>query len=244
MALNCAGSRVSMSVSHATTSVRLSWASARRWGLRAAPPTAAPADTLRNERRFMGRAMRVSSSRSFIDRLRPKEDVLRPLQVIVVELADQLLPGWRGDVLLVLLDVTHLDLLDVVPARALGAGDRSFDPMRRVADDARQRLRHLVIVLAQPLLVGGGIDASLERRDHVPHLHRSPSSGVVAPLNRRRRVRSSRAYRPPPERGLARRRGRSRPPARRRGPRPARPAERRCWFPARSPSRHGRGPPA
>src|SRR5215472_8242078 len=186
MALNCAGSRVSMSVSHATTSVRLSWASARRWGLRAAPPTAAPADTLRNERRFMGRAMRVSSSRSFIDRLRPKEDVLRPLQVIVVELADQLLPGWRGDVLLVLLDVTHLDLLDVVPARALGAGDRSFDPMRRVADDARQRLRHLVIVLAQPLLVDGGIDASLERRGAAQPAATGSKQSSISPSSRTR----------------------------------------------------------
>src|SRR5213594_4699278 len=94
---------------------------------------------------------------------------------MLVELAEQLLSRRRGEVLLVLVDVADLDALDVVPARVLGPVDRSLDPVRRVAEDARQRLRHPVVVLAQPLLVGRGVDPFLQRRDHVPHLHRAPS---------------------------------------------------------------------
>src|SRR6266545_5308855 len=167
MALKWAGSRVSMSVSHATTRVRLSCAWDRSVGKEAPPSAAAPAVTFRNDRRSIRLLMlglqSVAGSR--FDRLRPEEDVLRPLQVVLVELAEQLLSRRRGEVLLVLLDVADLDALDVVPARVLGAVDRPLDPVRLVADDARQRLRHLVVVLAQPLLIRGGIDSVLQRRD-------------------------------------------------------------------------------
>src|SRR2546427_6640307 len=175
MALKWAGSRVSMSVSHATTRVRLSWASDRR-GENAAPPSAAaPAVTFRNDRRSIRLLMLglLRASGSLIDRLRPEEDILRPLQIVLVELVDQLLPRRRGEVLLVLLGVANLDPLDVVPARVLGPVDGSLDPVRRVADDAGQRLRHLVVVLAQPLLIGGGVNPLLQRRDHIPHFHRT-----------------------------------------------------------------------
>src|SRR5262249_44006875 len=111
------------------------------------------------------------TSGSPVDRLAPEENVLRPLQIIRVELPDELLPRGRGDVPLVLLDVADLDPLDVVPARLLGAGDGPLDPIGRVTDDAGQRPRDAVVVLTHPLLVGGGVDALLERRDHVPHLH-------------------------------------------------------------------------
>src|SRR3990167_382768 len=175
MALKWAGSRVSMSVSHATTRVRLSCASDRS-GANAAPPSAAaPAVTFRNDRRSIRLLMLglLLASGLLIDRLRPEEDVLWPLQVVAVELADQLLPRRRGEVLLVLLGVADLDPLDVVPARVLGAVDRPFDTVRRVADDAGQCLCHLVVVFAQPLLIGGGVGPLLQRRDHVPHLHRT-----------------------------------------------------------------------
>src|SRR6266508_3377346 len=177
MALKWAGSRVSMSVSHATPRVRLSCASDRSGGKAAPPSAAAPAVIFRNDRRSIRLLMLglLPASGLLIDRLRPEEDVLRPLQVVLVELADQLLPGRRGEVLLVLLGVADLDPLDVVPARVLGTVDRPLDPVRLVADDARQRLRHLVVVLAQPLLIRGGIDSVLQRRDHVPHLHRTLS---------------------------------------------------------------------
>src|SRR5207247_1020665 len=36
-------------------------------------------------------------------------------------------------------------------------------------------LRHFVVVLAQPFLVGGGLDPPLQRRDDVPHFHRRSS---------------------------------------------------------------------
>src|SRR5712692_8611033 len=177
MALKWAGSRVSMSVSHATTRVRLSWASDRRGGNAAPPSAAAPAVTFRNDRRSIRLLMLglLRASGLLIDRLRPEEDILRPLQVVLVELVEQLLSRRRGEVLLVLLGVADLDPLDVVPARVLGPVDRPLDPVRRVADDARQRLRHPVVVLAQPLLVGGGVDPLLQGRDHVPHLHRARS---------------------------------------------------------------------
>src|SRR5438093_10513240 len=51
MALKWAGSRVSMSVSHATTRVRLSCAADRSGGKAAPPSAAAPAVTFRNDRR-------------------------------------------------------------------------------------------------------------------------------------------------------------------------------------------------
>src|SRR5215468_4241334 len=107
---------------------------------------------------------RVCVSGLLVDGFRQEEDVLRPLEVALVELADQLLPRRRGEVLLILLGVANLDPLDVVPARILGPIDRSLDPMRRVAHDARQPLRHLVVVLAHPLLIGRGIHALLQRR--------------------------------------------------------------------------------
>src|SRR3990172_3099799 len=175
MALKWAGSRVSMSVSHATTRVRLSCASDRSGGNAAPPSAAAPAVTFRNDRRSIRLLMLglLFASGLLIDRLRPEEDVLWPLQVVAVELADQLLPRRRGEVLLVLLGVADLDPLDVVPARVLGAVDRPLDTVRLVADDAGQRLRHLVVVLAQPRLIGGGVRPLLQRRDHVSHLHRA-----------------------------------------------------------------------
>src|SRR5499425_3647889 len=163
-----------MSVSHATTSVRLSCAS-EPTGRKAAPPSAAaPAVAFRNDRRSIRLLMLgvLLVSGSFRNRLGPEEDVLRPLEVVLVELAQQLLSRRRGEVLLVLIDVADLDPLDVVPARALGAVDGSLDAMRGVALDAGQRLCHTVVVLAEPLLVSGRVDARLERRDHVPHLHR------------------------------------------------------------------------
>src|SRR5262249_4652574 len=85
-----------------------------------------------------------------VDRFRQEEDVLRPLEVALVELADQLLSRRGGEVLLILLGVANLDPLDVVPARILGPVDGPLDPVGGVARDARQGLRHLVIVLAHP----------------------------------------------------------------------------------------------
>src|SRR5262249_47607779 len=241
MSLKCAGSSVSMSVSHATTSVRLSCAS-ERTGRKAAPPSAAaPAVAFRNDRRSIRLLMLgvLLVSGSFRNRLGPEEDVLRPLEVVLVELAQQLLPCRRGEVLLVLIDVLDLDPLDVVPARALGAVDGPLDPMRRVALDAGQRIRHAVVVLAQPLLVGSGVDALLERRDHVPHLHRG-----LPFISRRRRVRSSPAGRPPAGRGPAHTRYCSRRPAKCRARLRARRAGSRCWCLAPRPSSCGRGLPA
>src|SRR5215470_7981832 len=113
----------------------------------------------------------VRASGLLVDRFRQEEDVLRPLEVAFVKLADQLLPRRGGEVLLILLGVVDLDPLDVVPARILGPIDGPLDPVRGVARDARQGLRHLVIVLAYPLLVGGRIHSLLQRRDHIPHFH-------------------------------------------------------------------------
>src|SRR3989449_9189702 len=190
MALKWAGSRVSMSVSQATTSVRLSCAWERRGRKPAAPIAATPTVPFRNDRRFMRRLMLGLLPGSLLDRLRGEEDVLRALQVVLVELTEQLLTGWGGEILLVLLHVADLDPLDVVPARGLGAVDESLDAMRGVAGDAGQRLRHLVVVLAQPSLVGGGLDPLLQRRDDVAYFHRRSSSPAALAI-RRRRVLSS-----------------------------------------------------
>src|SRR5215469_11407520 len=114
----------------------------------------------------------VCVSGLLVDGFRQEEDVLRPLEIALVELADQLLPRRRGEVFLILLGVANLDPLDVVPARILGPVNGALDPVRGVARDARQTLGHLVVVLAHPLLVGRGIHPLLQRRDHVPHFHR------------------------------------------------------------------------
>src|SRR5437879_8674613 len=184
-----------MSVSQATTSVRLSCAWERRGRKPAAPIAATPTVPFRNDRRFMRRLMLGLLPGSLLDRLRGEEDVLRALQVVLVELTEQLLTGWGGEILLVLLHVADLDPLDVVPARGLGAVDGSLDAMRLVAGDAGQRLRHFVVVLAQPFLVGGGLDPPLQRRDDVAHFHRRSSSPAALTIQRRR-VRSSPAGRP------------------------------------------------
>src|SRR5882724_226067 len=204
MALKWAGSRVSMSVSQATTSVRLSCASERRGRKPAAPSAATPTVPFRNDRRSMRGLMLGLLSGSLLDRLRREEDVLRTLQVVLVELTEQLLTGRGGEILLVLVHVADLDPLDVVPARGLGAVDGPLDAMRGVAGDAGQRLRDLVVVLAQPSLVGGGLVPLLQRRDDVAHFHRRSSS--PAPLAiQRRRVRSSPAGRPSAAPGLCHR---------------------------------------
>src|SRR3989304_3054434 len=140
MALKWAGSRVSMSVSHATTRVRLSCASDRS-GANAAPPSAAaPAVTFRNDRRSIRLLMLglLFASGLLIDRLRPEEDVLWSLQVGVVELAEQLLPRPRGPALRVLLGFGGPDPLAQAPARVLGAVARPLDTVRLVAEDAAQ----------------------------------------------------------------------------------------------------------
>src|SRR3989442_10805601 len=174
MALKWAGSRVSMSVSQATTSVRLSCACERRGRTPAAPIVATPTVPFRNDRRSMRGLMLDLLSGSLLDRLRREEDVLRAFEVILVELTEQFLAGRGGQILLVLLHVADLDALDVVPARGLGAVDGPLDAMRGVAGDARQRLRDPVVVLAQPSLVGGWVDPPLQRRDDVAHFHRRP----------------------------------------------------------------------
>src|SRR5215470_3129438 len=113
------------------------------------------------------------SAMSVRNRLGPEEDVLRALEIGVVELADELLARRRGEVLGVLLLVVNLDAFDVVPPRRLGTGDGTLDAMRAIADDRRQRLGHPVVVLAQPALVVLRPHSRLQRRDHVPHRHRS-----------------------------------------------------------------------
>src|SRR5204863_365840 len=121
MALKWAGSRVSMSVSQATTSVRLSCACERRGRKPAAPIAATPTVPFRNDRRSMRGLMLALLSGSLPDRLRREEDVLRAFEVILVELTEQFLAGRGGQIFLVLLHVADLDALDVVPARGLGA---------------------------------------------------------------------------------------------------------------------------
>src|SRR4030095_13056617 len=59
-----------------------------------------------------------------------------------------------------------------MPARIGSPVDGPLYPVRGVAHDARQALRHLVVVLAHPLLIGRGIHAFLQCRDHVPQFHR------------------------------------------------------------------------
>src|SRR5438128_4154597 len=130
-----------MSVSQATTSVRLSCAWERRGRKPAAPIAATPTVPFRNDRRSMRGLMRGLLSGSLLDRLRREEDVLRALQVILVELTEQLLTGRGGEILLVQLHVADLDPLDVVPARGLGAVDGCLETMRRVAVDGCQRSR-------------------------------------------------------------------------------------------------------
>src|SRR5437773_1942250 len=163
-----------MSVSQATTSVRLSCACERRGRKPAAPIAATPTVPFRNDRRSMRGLMLALLSGSLLDRLRREEDVLRAFEVILVELTEQFLAGRGGQILLVLLHVADLDALDVVPARGLGAVDGPLDAMRGVAGDAWQRLRDPVVVLAQPSLVGGWVDPPLQRRDDVAHFHRRP----------------------------------------------------------------------
>src|SRR2546425_850352 len=70
MALKWAGSRVSMSVSQATTSVRLSCACERRGRTPAAPIAATPTVPFRNDRRSMRGLMLALLSGSLLDRLR------------------------------------------------------------------------------------------------------------------------------------------------------------------------------
>src|SRR5260370_707687 len=179
-----------MSESHATTSVFLSCAAARRPA--ASPAAPIPAVT-RKSRRFM-------SALSVRDLFGQEKDVLRPLQIVPVELAHQLLARGGRDVPLILVHVTDLDPLDVAPARRLRAGDGPFDAMGAIAHDAGQRSRHHVVVLPQPALVVLALDARLERRDHVPYRHR-PSLRLRLTARRPHRrpgVRSSRARRPAP----------------------------------------------
>src|SRR5947199_2613704 len=104
MAMKWAGSRGAMSFAHATTRMRLSCAWGRSARKGAPPSAAAPAVTFRNDRRSIRLRMLgpQSAARSPFDRLRPEEDVFRPLQVVLVELAEQLLSRRRGEVLLVL----------------------------------------------------------------------------------------------------------------------------------------------
>src|SRR6266478_6776232 len=214
-----------MSESHATTSVFLSCAAARRPA--ASPAAPIPAVT-RKSRRFM-------SAPSVRDLFGPEKDVLRPLQIVPVELAHQLLARGGRDVPLILVHVTDLDPLDVAPARRLGAVDGPLDAMGAIAHDAGQRSRHHVVVLPQPALVVLALDARLERRDHVPYRHR-PSLRLRLTARRPRRrpgVRSSRARRPAPAPRPARR-----PPGyARRATYPGRHRARRG--PLRSWSRHG-----
>src|SRR5439155_1635558 len=108
--LNCAGSSVSMSVSQATTSVRLSCASLRTGRTPALPRAAAPAEILRNDRRSM-----LTRASLVFDRFGGEEDGLGAVAIVLVQLADQLLPHRRRDVLLVLTHVADLDALDVAP---------------------------------------------------------------------------------------------------------------------------------
>src|SRR5690242_1552711 len=154
-----------MSESHATTSVFLSCAAARRPAASAAAPT--PAVT-RKSRRLTPDPMCASSVRNLFG---PEKDVLRSLQVVPVELTHQLLARGRRDVPLILVHVADLDPLDVAPARRLGAVDGPFDAMGAIAHDAGQRSRHHVVVLPQPALVVLALDARLQCRDHVPYRH-------------------------------------------------------------------------
>src|SRR5439155_11105933 len=178
IALNCAGSSVSMSVSQATTSVRLSCAAPRTGRKPALPRAAAPAEILRNDRRSM-----LTCASLIFDRFGGEEDGLGAVAVALVQLADQLLPRRRRDVLLVLTHAADLDALDVAPRRPGGrVVDGSLDAERPVADDARQRLGHPIVVLAQPRFVRGRLHAGLQRVDHEADRHavsppRPPATG-------------------------------------------------------------------
>src|SRR5262245_48185137 len=97
-----------MSVSQATTSVRLSCAAPRTGRKPAVPNAAAPAESFKNDRRSM-----LTDASLVFDRFSSEEDGLRAVAVVLVELADQLLPGGRADILLILREVVDLDALDV-----------------------------------------------------------------------------------------------------------------------------------
>src|SRR6266704_1454250 len=105
IALKWAGSRVSMSVSQATTSVRLSCAWERRGRNPAAPIAATPTGPFSNDRRFMRRLTLGLLLGQLLARLSGEDDVLRALKVVLVELTEQLLTGCGGDILLLLLHV-------------------------------------------------------------------------------------------------------------------------------------------
>src|SRR5437762_2482961 len=156
-----------MSVSQATTSVRLSCASLRTGRTPALARAAAPAEILRNDRRSM-----LTRASLVFDRFGGEEDGLGAVAIVLVQLADQLLPHRRRDVLLVLTHVADLNALDVAPRRPGGrVVDRPLDAERPVADDARQRLGHSIVVLAQPLFVRGWLHAGLQRVDHEADRH-------------------------------------------------------------------------
>src|SRR5437016_8336604 len=166
-----------MSVSQATTSVRLSCASLRTGRTPALPRAAAPAEILRNDRRSM-----LTRASLVFDRFGGEEDGLGAVAVVLVQLADQLLPRRRRDVLLVLTHVADLDALDVAPRRAGGrVVDGPLDAERPVADNARQRLGHPIVVLTQPRFVRGRLHAGLQRVDHEADRHaaspRPPATG-------------------------------------------------------------------
>src|SRR5260370_39764152 len=93
------------------------------------------------------------SAPSVRDVFGPEKDVLRPLQIVPVELAHQLLARGGRDVPLILVHVTDLDPLDTAPARCLGPGDGLLDAMRAIAHYAGQRSRHHAAALPQPALV-------------------------------------------------------------------------------------------
>src|SRR5438445_13134745 len=107
-----------MSVSQATTSVRLSCACERRGRKPAAPIVATPTVPFRNDRRSMRGLMLDLLSGSLLDRLRREEDVLRAFEVILVELTEQFLAGRGGQILLVLLPVRDLAAASVAPTQA------------------------------------------------------------------------------------------------------------------------------
>src|SRR3989338_5866811 len=206
-----------MSESQATTSVLGSCASDGRGRMTAGPAAAAaaaPPVTFRNDRRSMRALIEslLAACGLVLDRLGPEKDVLGAIQIVLVELADQLLAGRRREILRVLVGVADLDPLDVAPARVGGAVDRPLDAVGAVADDARQGPGHAVVVLAEPPLVVLVPDARLQGRDDVTHAHRSPP--YPRRVSPRPPARSSRPGRRRAECGRGPPPRRSRPPAR------------------------------
>src|SRR6516165_6371606 len=136
------------------------------------------------------RDSRSLRSSSVGDHLGPEENILGPLQVAVVELANELLARRRRQVLRVLILVADLDALDVMPSGLRGAVDRPLDTVGAVADDRRKCPRDTVVVLAQPPLVLFGLDSGLQRGDHVADRHDSllssslRTAGMTAVWNR------------------------------------------------------------